>query len=312
MQLACKDEQVSLLKAVVTDSGDELQATLVSVAEERAALRAQLTKQQHCEKQSERRSGQQLEALMAALAQANARLQAGGGKPVAVHKNAAGGGGVADQGTPAAARRAAPSVQGPRSPDTAEEGPPTPLSPGQAPKAPGSSWDGSEGPMQPVQCLSPLRFGGKGAGAADDDEEEEPLDSPRSDLSGPSCCGADDVGAARASRGGFDPAASPPRAAGRGMTASAAFAGSRLARDNPLFRCSGESARRGGARGALASVDGGSVLHASLASLDEASAMSGGGAAAFGLAQAQLEIQVGCCAAFSGVHCLCSLQHTRS
>jgi len=293
--MACRDEQVTLLKSVVSDSADELQIKLAAVGEERSALKSQLTKQQQLHQQVEHTVGLQLSALKEALAQANARLKAAGGKPVTVPKAASGGTGddaALDQNTPC--RNTAPSVLGPRSPDATEEGPPTPLSPGQAPlpKAPGSSWDGSDGPLQPVLCCSPLRIGGKGGKGADAQEEEEeaePLDSPRSDLSGPSCCEADDV----CERDSVvlhhhDGCGSPTTYRSRhSMRASAAAFGNRLARDNPLFRCSGESRRT--AR-ALASVDGGSVLNASM---DDAPLMAGSGAAAFGLAKAQLEIQVG-------------------
>lgn len=327
---------------------DEAHVQLAEARQEAAELRAALAKQRIRQEDAEDAAQQQLAALRAALAAANAQLKAAGARPLPA--SAAGGGDVAgDQQMLSPSGLAPPAKCGSPVPS---EGPPTPLSPGQAPmllrqaRASGNSSSDGGGAalagasgggarascasspgcvrLAPVRCCSPVacalssRYGAPGACAV---QEEEEAASPRSDLSGPTfsaaggfasgACTGDDE---RPAAGGDYPYLDCARCSSPGsLVASARARGSaafngRLARDNPLFRCSAESARRpwrGGGAGlggaapgygaaALSSVDCGSTLRLSLASVDEVrTSLPGGGAAAFGLAKAQLEIQVG-------------------
>ncbi|KAI8462672.1 MAG: hypothetical protein J3K34DRAFT_175265 [Monoraphidium minutum] len=370
MEIACRDEQVRVIKAVLElQSPDDPQAQLAAAQQERAELCAALAKQQVQAEDAERAAAAQLALAGAALAQANVRLRALGAAPVAAPAPGAyaaaavarasasfGGGGGGDcsgEGGPAAPLTAfgsamdqqmlSPPRRGTRSsPGGSAEGPSTPLSPSQGLRharaggslsgSAGGSGDGGVGPgaaphatwatspiaarLAPVRCSSPVACGG-GLGGGGGAIEEEPV-SPRSDLSGPTwgadaspapsaggACGATECGRCGS------PASIVAGARARG---SAVFAG-RLARDNPLFRSSIDASRRGtrgggaaaGARGGPGggrsgggggsvglSLDCGSLLRASMASLDDMrSSLAGGGGAAFGLAQAQLEIQVG-------------------
>ena len=257
---------------------------LVVAHEERGLLKEQLVGARRREQVADAKAAAQLALLRAALARANAQLKAAGGAPVELP---GGGGrrGGEDQGARGGAAgapgRLQPLVEQ-RSTDVAE-GPSTPLSPGQAASKPtgSSSWDSSDAcsVRPPLLCASPAAARGGGAldGGADGSDGE--IDSPRSDLSGPSCSGGADEGATSRGAGalaGLARCASP--AAGRPS------GGGRLApRDNPLFLP--ECPRPGGGRGSYgfgASASGG------LCAVEE----GGEGAAALSLAQAQLEIQL--------------------
>jgi hypothetical protein len=272
-QVACKQEQVDCLKAALTECPDAAPKQAAAALEEAACLRAQLSKQQLAQRQQDRKAAQQLAALQAALAQANAHLKAVGVAPVAA------------EGADCRDATTAVDQHMPFGSDALEEGPPTPLSPGEQappppPKGSASSWDGSEEPLQPLACCSPEKIGRGGAGVCD-----APY-SPGSDLSGPNedHDAGEGEGAQRGSRSaGFGSLESDVRA-------SAMF-GSRFARNNPLF-CSNSAESRRTACG-LASGEG--LLQTSLS---EGLAMSGPaissrGVATLGLVQTQLEIQVG-------------------
>ncbi|GBF88459.1 hypothetical protein Rsub_01172 [Raphidocelis subcapitata] len=297
MELACKDEQIHCLKAVVAEGPDELPRQLVAAQEERAELRAQLGKLQRQQQLRDQAAAAQVAALRAALANANARLKAAGGA-AAPPSGSSGdvGGGAVDQGAQQQQQQ-----HELRSPSLASDGPPTPLSPGQATptlqKHCTSSWDGIDEPLGPVLCRSPVAVrkglrvsGARGSGDGGGDDSMEPVepDSPRSDLSGPIRASEDGAITAGAVDGTVHGDASC-RAGGAGGVGERAAFSARLACNNPLFRDSADSRR------ALASLEGSALLRASsVASLDGRSGFtaSSGGAAAFGLAKAQLEIQL--------------------
>lgn len=312
LQLACKDEQIQALKSVVTKSPDELRAELVAAHDEKASLRAQLAQQQEHQQhqeQQERWMGQQLIMLKAALVQANSRLKALGARPVAAAKAE----GCTQDANHVAAMdqhllspaRMAPLYERP-SPDLSDGGPCTPLSPGQMPLMLqhsssvgddnlGSSWDCSATAVGLVRCSSPA-VATECAGADRYADADEP-GSPHSDLSGPTCGGEEHA----CSCG--DDMEDTREDSGATVAAAAAEFSNRLARDNPLFRTSFESRRTG--RG-VASVEGSSVL---LQASVEEGPLRVSGRAAFGLAKAQLEIQVRACMRLHGacipLHALC-------
>ena len=311
-QVACKDEQISCLKAVVNDA---------EAGEAQALLRDQLAKAQRQQRQAEARAAAQVAQLRAALARATAQLKAAGLAPDGGAAAAAAAmppppprsGGGTDQGCKPALigdRRPAalPPVREPRrsSPDAAVM-PMTPLSPGRCAQLPSAySWDacsdhdapagGSGGGGMPAMlhllpepCTSPVQTR-KGALRQQEDEEgeaeeEAPLCSPRSDLSGPS---AADAGGEPEPEPEFeDGGPGGPRPFSGG-----AYRAPLACADNPLFRCSLESSRRS-ARDASASVEGGGAVALALSSVGRgtAAAASGGGAAtaaAFGLLEIQL------------------------
>jgi hypothetical protein len=328
--VTCKEEQVRVIRAVLeTQSPSELPGQLAAAQQDGAELRASLARQQIQQEDAARIAAQQLAQLAAALAEANARLKAAGARPVPAPRGCVAAAGPACD-VAADQQLLSPAPLRERGSPDPSEGPPTPLSPGQSPMllrqargsgggssggsgggggvAVRSSWSCSPSAarLAPVRCCSPIgcdkRLGGK-----EMDEEDAPC-SPRSDLSGPTFGGVGGCGDEPGTSGfGFAACGrcSSPGAvvAGARARASAAFSG-RLARDNPLFRCSMESRRLGrsttggGYAGcsavSLSSLDAGSMLRASMASLDDLrGSIAGGGAAAFGLAKAQLEIQVG-------------------